>query len=192
LRKALTLQPVTQLAVRLHQALTAAGQAAPAEHLATQWQAEHPQDAVFRYYLGDAALALDDYATAERRYRSVLDIQPDNALALNNVAWLMTRRGQPGAVALAERANRLLPGRAPLLDTLAGALAAEQQWPRAIETEKDALQRSPSDPNLRFTLAKLFLKAGDRQQARVELERLAKLGDKFAAQREVAELMKSL
>ncbi|MDE2565298.1 MAG: PEP-CTERM system TPR-repeat protein PrsT [Burkholderiales bacterium] len=192
LRQALALQPDSPLAVRLHQALVAAGQAAQADRLAGQWQADHPKDAAFRYYLGDVALARKDYAGAEQRYRSVLDIQPDNALALNNVAWLMTHQGQAGAVVLAERANRLLPGQAALLDTLAGALAAEQQWPRAIETEKDAVQRAPDDPNLRFTLAKLYLKAGDRRQARVELERLAQLGDRFAGQRDVAELMKSL
>jgi thioredoxin-like negative regulator of GroEL len=54
------------------------------------------------------------------------------------------------------------------------------------------MEQNPEDPNLRLTLAKIYLVNGDRTQARAELDTLAKLGDKFGAQDEVARLMATL
>ncbi|MDP1902420.1 MAG: PEP-CTERM system TPR-repeat protein PrsT [Rubrivivax sp.] len=191
LRLALPLGGGTEVAIRLHRALGAAGRKDEAERLISTWKKEHPQDTVFRFYLGDTALAHKDFAAAEAHYRSVTELQPDNALALNNIAWLMTRQQKPGAVAVAERANQLLPGRPALMDTLAWAMAAENQAPQAIELQKKAIAKAPDDASLKLTLAKIYLKAGDRPRARAELESLAKLGDKFPGQSEVVELLKS-
>lgn len=182
----------TETAVALHRTLVSGGQRAEADRLAADWQREQPKDATFRYYLGDMALARKDFAAADAHYRAVLEMQPRNALALNNVAWLMVQQGQRGAVEMADKANALMPDRAPLLDTLATALAAENQLPRAIETQKKAIERNPQDPGLRLNLARIYVKAGDKTQARSELQNLAKLGDKFARQAEVAELLKTL
>ena len=46
-----------------------------------------------------------------------------NALALNNVAWLMAQQKKPGALPLAEKANKLMPDQPALMDTLAYVLA---------------------------------------------------------------------
>jgi Flp pilus assembly protein TadD len=77
--------------------------------LRRSWIAEHPQDAVFPFYLADRALAAKDFATAEARYRKVIELQPNNALALNNVAWLLVQQSKPGAVEFAERPTCCCP-----------------------------------------------------------------------------------
>jgi predicted Zn-dependent protease len=192
LRTALQLGAGSEAAVKLHVALGAAGRKDEAQQFAVSWKKDHPRDAIFRYYLGDTALAHNDLAAAESHYRSVLEAQPDNALAMNNIAWLLTRQNKPGAVAMAEQANRLLPGRTALMDTLAMALALDNQGPRAVELQKKAILQAPEQAALRLTLARIYLKAGSREKARTELETLARLGDKFAAQGEVAELLKQL
>jgi len=179
-------------AIKLHQALMANKQRADADRFAADWQRDYPKDPAFRYYLGDNALAQSDFAGAEAHYRAVVDIQPRNALALNNIAWLMVKRKEPGAVAMAERALALMPGRAQLLDTLASAQAADNQLPKAIETQKQALQASPEDSSLRLNLARLYIQAADKPAARDQLQALAKLGDKFSAQTEVTALLKTL
>jgi putative PEP-CTERM system TPR-repeat lipoprotein len=191
-RAALARAKTSDTAAKLHNALRGAGKQAEADRVAADWLKENPKDAAFRYYQGDAALSQNEYAIAEGHYRAVLEIQPNNALALNNVAWLMVKQGKPGAVAVAERANALLPERAPLMDTLSTALEAENQLPKAVEMQKRAIALSPQDPLLALRLAKLFIKQGDKPRARAELEALAKLGDKFIAQPEVATLLKSL
>lgn len=179
-------------AVRLHQSLLAAGQKPEADRFAADWQRDNPKDPAFRYYLGDVALARNDFAAAEGHYKTVLEVQPTNALAMNNVAWLLVKQNKPGAVAMAEKANELSPGRPQLLDTLATALAADNQLPKALEAQKKAVAAAPKDPGMHLNLAKLYIKAGDKGQARAELQDLSKLGDKFPAQAEVSELMKSV
>ena len=181
-----------EAATRAHGTMLALGQADEAERFAKGWIAEHPQDALFPFYLADRALAARDFALAETRYREVLKLQPNNALALNNVAWLMVQQSKPGAVEYAERANQLLPGRPPLMDTLATALAQAKQLPRALELQKQAVERAPEEGSLRMNLAKLYLQSEQKGLARQELERLEKLGRKYPNQDEVAKLLKSL
>jgi cellulose synthase operon protein C len=182
----------SDLGARVHAVLTAAGKTAEAARMAADWQQANPKDAAFVYYLGDSALSRNDFAAAETQYRAVLALQPENALALNNLAWLMVKQGKPGGVALAEKANQLLPDRAPLLDTLATALEADNQLPKAIETQKRAVGLDPKDASMTLRLAKLYIKAGEKDRARAELMTLSKLGEKFGGQAEVASLLKTL
>jgi cellulose synthase operon protein C len=182
-----------EAATRAHGAMVAAGQVEDAEKFAQRWIAEHPTDALFSFYLADRALAARDYALAESRYREVVRMQPNNALALNNVAWLMVQQNKPGAIEYAERANRLLPGRPPLMDTLASVLAQEKQLPRALEVQKKAVDRAPEEGGLRMNLAKLYLQSEQKAMARQELEKLEKMGrSRYANQDEVTRLLKSL
>jgi putative PEP-CTERM system TPR-repeat lipoprotein len=182
----------TELATRLHVALNAGKQEAEAARLAADWQRQHPGDAGFRFYLGDLALAQKDLAAAEGHYREVLKLQPENALALNNVAWLMATAKKPGAVAMAEKAVALLPDRPVIMDTLALALAAEGQKAKAVDIMRQAVRLEEKNPQLRFNLAKLLVDAGDKAGAKTELETLAKLGEKFPRHGEVTAMLKAL
>lgn len=182
----------TELTIKLHVALVNSGKRAEADRLAADWQKANAKDAAFIYYLGDFALQRKEMAEAEAHYRQVTELQPRNALAYNNIAWLMATAGKPGAVAMAEKANALLPERAPLLDTLATALAADNQLKKAVEVQRRAMARNPDDPSLRLNLAKHLLKAGEKDEARFELETLQRLGPKFGGQAEVSTLLKSV
>ena len=192
LRTALQLAPSSDAAIKLHAALGAAKRDAEASRLAASWIKEHPRDNAFRMYQGDTALARKDFDAAESRYREVLEIQPNNALALNNVAWLMARQKRSGALPLAEKANAVLPNQPLLMDTLAYVLALEKQPQRAIELQKKAMALAPQNNGLRLTLARIYLENGDKASAKTELETLAKLGDKFGAQDEVKRLLATL
>ena len=158
-----------------------------------EWQAGvNPRDTLFLFYLGDLALAQQQFAEAEQRYQQVLAISPAHALALNNVAWLMLQQRKPGAGAYAERAVRAAPNRPALMDTLALAHAADGQPAKAIEVQRRALAMQPDDPLLRLNLARFYAQAGEKRAAKAELDRLAALGDRFAKQDEVATLTKGL
>ena len=142
-------------------------------------------------YLGDKAMASGQLPEAELLYRQVLDKQPQQVLALNNLAYVLATQKKPGAVAIAEQALKLAPKSAPVMDTLALALAAEQQLPRAVDVQKQAVAAAPEAYNFRLQLARLMLQAGDKATARSELSTLAALGNKFPRQAEVAALIKS-
>ena len=182
----------TELASKLHSALTMARKDAEAEALGTRWIKEHPTDLAFRSYLGDRAITQRDWATAEGHYKAILQAQPENAIALNNVAWVSHKLGKPDAIAIAEKANTVAPGQPAFMDTLASILSDSGRLDQALELEKKALAISPDYHIARLNLAKIYLKSGDKVRAKAELDQLSKLGGKFAEQAEVARLLQSL
>ena len=168
------------------------GRTADADRFAAEWEKSFPRDAAFQTHLGATAIGSKDLVAAEARYRKVTALRPDDPLALNNLAWVLVAQGKPGALLLAQRAVELQPASAAMMDTLALALAADNQLPKAIEWQRKAVAKAPEAPNFRLGLARLLVKAGDKPGARAELDTLAKLGGKFAGQAEVATLLKAL
>lgn len=179
-------------AVRTYDLHEASGASASAEQFAADWLKRHPKDAHFMERLGTGALRKRNYIVAESHFSAAMAVQPNSAATLNNLAWLMAERGAPGAVAMAERALAAAPGSAPVLDTLAKALASEGQMPRAIEVQRQAIAKAPERPVYRLSLAKLYVKAGNKDAARSELTALAAKGAAFPGQAEVAALQKEV
>ncbi|MDE2567135.1 MAG: tetratricopeptide repeat protein, partial [Burkholderiales bacterium] len=192
LKTALERQPSTAVAKRLQALYVLAGKPADAEQFAAAWMRDHPRDGEFLFHLGSMAMDRKDYATAESRYRQALALMPQNAVLMNNIAWLMSQRKEPGALPLAEKANQLLPDQPGLQDTLATVLAADGKPDQALVWQKKAVAAAPDVPGYRLNLARLLIATGDRAQAKAELEKLAALGGRFADQAEVSKLMQTL
>jgi putative PEP-CTERM system TPR-repeat lipoprotein len=192
-RAALKVEPTnTGAAVRLHKTLAASGKRAEAQAFAAARLKEYPADELFEYQVAEEALGRGDFADAEQRLLAMVGRYPRQVLVLNNLAAAMVALGKPGAVPYAERAVSEKPGNAALLDTLASALAAENQVPRALEVQKRAVAAAPDDDSLRLNLARIALKAQDKTLAKAELDKLAARGRQFPQQGEVARLMKLL
>ncbi|MCB8747406.1 PEP-CTERM system TPR-repeat protein PrsT [Rhodoferax sp. U2-2l] len=181
-----------ELAVKLHSVLAAAGKTAEAEKFSAKWQATQPKDAIFLLYLGDGAIARKDYAGAEKLYSRVTQLQPNNAVAFNNLAWVTARLNKDGSIALAEKANALAPNQPAFMDTLAVLLSDKGDYAKALELQTKVVSLQPNNPVFKLNLAKIHIKGGKKDLARVQLDELAKLGDKFGEQKEVAELLKGL
>jgi putative PEP-CTERM system TPR-repeat lipoprotein len=178
--------------IGIYGALMNSGKNVEADAFAGAWQKAHPGDADFLNHVGGLDVLRKNYAAAEVRFKAALAIDPKNVLALNNLAWLLAERGDKSAVALAERALAMAPGEAPVLDTLAKTLAVAGNVERAIAAERDAVAKMPERPSYRLNLAKLYLQAGDKAKAKVELGVLRELGAKFSDSQEVARLLKSV
>jgi cellulose synthase operon protein C len=182
----------SEIAVKLHSAMLAAAKAPEADKFSASWLKDHPKDVVYQFYLGDLSIARKDYAGAEKHYASVAKLQPTNAIALNNLAWVTGRQNKPGAVAIAEAALKLAPNQPAFMDTLAGLLSDTNDYDKALEWQKKAIAAQPQNNLFKFNLAKIYVKGGKKDLAKTELEALAKLGDKFQGQAEVASLLKTL
>ncbi|MBX3603571.1 MAG: PEP-CTERM system TPR-repeat protein PrsT [Rubrivivax sp.] len=182
----------TDLAVNLHATQVAAGRATDAEQFAAGWMRARPRDVRFLVYLGDVALQRNELVTAEQRYRAAVQAQPDNAIALNNLAWVLHLQRKPGGLPHAERAHQLAPAQPAFMDTLATLLSGSGEHQRAIALQSQALRVRPGDPALRLNLARVYLAAGDKGKAKTELEQLARMGDRHPAQDEVQRLLKTL
>lgn len=191
-RTGLKLVPSTELAIRLHKTLLTAQNPGEADKFANDWTKTHPKDLGFRLHLGDVATARKDYPAAIQQYRSVVDQQPDNAFALNNLAWAAGQMKSPKAIEYAEKANKLAPNQPAFMDTLAMLLADKGDTAGAVTLLHKALDIAPQAASIRLNLARILISTGKKDEARSELETLAKLGDKFPEQDEVARLQKSL
>jgi len=172
--------------------LVSAGRMAEAEKFAADWLKDHPTDAAFDFFVSSEQMRRGEYAKSEARLQRILAAYPDNALALNNMAWILIQTGKPGALPLAQRAVAVLPEDPNSLDTLALALAADKQYAKAIEIQRHAMGIAPENYSLRLTLAKVGIQAGDKAMARKELLALQELGAKFDSQVEVKKLLEGL
>ncbi len=192
LRKALDKAAPGTAPVKLYQALARSDKPAEAELFSTQWLKTHPGDTALLFTMGDTAQSKGDLLSAQKHYERVLALQANHPLALNNLAMLMIQQNKPGALPLAQRAAAAKPNEPAVLDTLALAQAAEGQADEAVKTQRQALALAPESPDLRLALARLLIQAGERAQAKTELDKLARLESRFAHQDEVARLQKTL
>lgn len=180
------------LAIKLHGSLVASGNVAEADKTAVAWLKDHPKDIPFRMYLGDRASGQKNFAQAVSHYQVALELQSNNALILNNLAWASGQMKSSKALEYAEKANQLAPNQPAFMDTLAMLLADKGETGKAIELLRKALTAAPQASAIQLNLAKVLIASGKKDEARKELEALAKIGDKFQNQSEVNQLLKSL
>lgn len=181
-----------EIARQLYRVLATSGRGREADAFAEGWIKGNPDDAAMHFELSSTALARRNLQVAEKHLRLSIALRADHPVALNNLAWVLTSLGKPGALPLAQRAVELLPNEPSMLDTLATALAADKQLPEALRVQKRAVEIAPGNPGLRLNLAKLALQADDKALARLELDRLASLGTRVPFHEEVARLRKTL
>lgn len=180
------------LAVRLHSTLMAQGKAPEAERFAADWTKSQPKDVLMPLQLAQIAMAQKNYVAAEKIYLGVIQVQPENAIAYNNLAWVAAQQNKDTAIGYAEKANTLVPNQPAFMDTLATLLADKQEYKKAIDLQTKVLGLQADNPVFKLNMAKIYAKAGDKDLARKQLDELAKLGDKFSGQAEVSKLRATL
>ncbi|MCY1549474.1 putative PEP-CTERM system TPR-repeat lipoprotein [compost metagenome] len=122
----------------------------------------------------------------------MVELQPKNGLALNNLAWVAGKLGRVDAVSIAERAVATAPNQPAFLDTLAMLLSEKGEHAKALDIQKKVVAAQPNSPAFKLNLAKIHVAAGDKATARVLLDELEAMGAKFGGQNEVAAVKKSL
>lgn len=169
-RKAFDLQPTPQGLIKLHAVQKLGGKPAEATKTVAEWLKSQPKDVVVRNYLAEGALAEGRLNDAEKIYREMDTIRPDNPMVINNLAWLAGKRGDAGAIALAERALSLAPGNPAVLDTLGVLQVAGGQGEEGLANLRKAVEIAPDKPGLRTNLAKAYAQLGRKDEARKELD----------------------
>jgi len=192
LRKAVALRDPGDAPPRLFAMLLAAKKRDEALAFETQWLAAHPQDVPFAAATADVLLARGELEPALSRYEALLKRSPDAVAVINNVAWLRSRTGKPGARELAERGLKISPDYAALRDTYSTVLANEKAFDKALSLQRQLVSDQPEQAAYRLNLAQILIQSGDKTGGKTELENLAKLGNKFPQQAQVQALLKTL
>lgn len=177
---------------RAYQAYSQAGQAAEGEAQYAQWLKSHPGDARVRHMLAATLLAGKRLTEAAEHYRVLIQAQPRDLMALNNLAWILGELKDPTALATAERAYKLNPDNPATLDTLGWILVNGGQAKRGVDLLAKAVAKAPGAMEIHWHLAAGLARAGDRTRARQELEKLLEKGKTFPQEAEARKLLDSL
>ena len=109
---------------------------------------------------------------ARGAYEDVLRIDPENTQALNNLAYIKADEGVDldQALGYAQRALRHAPNDAGISDTLGLIYIRKKLTGQAVQVLRDLVNREPSNPSFHMHLAMALFDAGEKQQAKKELE----------------------
>ena len=114
---------------------------------------------------------------AKRRYLELLNIEPQAAVAANNLAWIYAEEKQnlDEALVLAQRAVDQMVDYPEAWDTLGWVYYRKQLPILAIEPFEKALAKDPNNATFHYHLGLALAGSGDRTKSRVAFERALKL-----------------
>ena len=180
--------PSDQLVHKLLHYHLMAGNEESALGVLRHWLSEHPEDITVRSLLAITLHSSGRQEQAVDEYLKLLEYDPDNITTLNNLAWLYQEQGNPDAVQYADRAYELAPERPEVIDTLGWLLVQNGEITRGLVLLQEAVTKAPHVPEIRYHMAVALMKAGRREEARKELDRLLRTGKKFPERDEAAAL----
>ena len=120
------------LAVGVYSSLVGGGKGTEAEAFAREWAARNPKETMLTMHRADRALRAQEYRVAAAHYQAVVAVEPNHVIALNNLAWIGSQQGNPRAIDYAERALRLAPLNASVLDTYGVLLLQKGEAAKAL------------------------------------------------------------
>ena len=188
-RKAHALEPSSSTLLRLMTNQTRSDPQGAAQ-LAEQWLKTHPRDLEVRRALADGQARAGKLSEARAAYEALLQAQPQDAEALNNLANVLLLQQDPGASPVAERALAAKPGAPHILGTAGWAAYKAGQPDRALLLLRDARLRDPANRDTRYFLGAVLAGAGRADEAREEL-RSALAQDRNFANAQAAETLLS-
>jgi tetratricopeptide (TPR) repeat protein len=135
--------------------------------------AKSPGDSVTLTFLGDAYAASGDQRKALDTYRSAVIADSHNAVAANNLAWVLSEqpKGLDEALKFAQTATRLDPNYADAVDTLGWVQFQRGNYADAVATLTKAGKLAPTRTDIAAHLGQAYLKAGSKTRALAELKR---------------------
>ena len=147
-----------------------------AEELLETWlagQQDEPVSSATLHFLAELRRTKDTKG-ANAIYEQLVRHNPDDAVALNNLAWNLRETSPQRALTLAERASDAAPGSPDIRHTLAMTLAANSRVSEAItHLERLTSEQGRLRPDFQLSLARLYVRAERFADARRLLERIA-------------------
>ncbi len=184
-------QPRPDLVLRAANALNAANRSADASRLLSEWLAASPDDMNARMALISNDLAGRRYVEAEKQLEAVMEKQPNNAIALNNLAWLYHQKNDSRARSMAQKAWLLAPT-AHISDTLGWILTTQGEAVLALPLLRQAARELPGEATIQYHLAVALSEAGIRDEAVTILRPLIAGSATFDEREEAGRLLERL
>lgn len=189
--RAFDLQQNGALLIQLHGALIKNNRSAEAHARMDEWFRKRPDDIPTRLYYASSMVVAKDYQAAIGHLHAVLKRDPDNVIALNDLAWAYQRLNRKEALHHAERAHKLAPNSPAIMDTLGWIHLETGNIARARPLLQKASALAPGAAEIRYHYGMALAKSGDKAGARRELERALAAKD-FSGRAEARALLATL
>lgn len=171
--------PSTTTLITMANYQEAAGTPEAARNSYGEWLKEHPDDAAVNMAYANSLQIVERFADAEVQYVAALKVEPNNPIALNNLAWINREKNPARALEYARNASELAPKSPDILDTLAVVEYFNEDYERAQRSIERALKASPTNPSLLYHSAMIAAAQGDKAAARATLDKLLATGTNF-------------
>ena len=197
--KAYTTRPSRNVALKL--ARLAPQQGADAEKIIRRWLQQSPDDLPARLVLAQRLQQESRDSDAIVEYEVVVGARPDDALALNNLAWLYFKSSAKGAreraLELSKRSYELSPNSPQIADTYGWILLRSGNVDQGKEVlalaDTRARNQGLSDArDITYHYAAALSESGDRAGARLRLEGILDDETPFYSREDAQRLLDSL
>lgn len=169
------------LALRLYRARWSADDRTRALDDLAAWVEGNADDRAARLVLAGGLLNTKRYDESMALYEALLDEVPDNAVILNNLAWLYQQKGDPRAVEMAERAHEVAPESPRIMDTLGWILVQSDDAARGVGLLEQARDKLPLEPDVLYHYAVGLHRVGRSDEAAKYLRNLVNFYGDFAS-----------
>jgi len=130
------------------------------------WQQHHPDDVLAHKQYAILLLRFGDLANAKIQYEQLVRSQPTDALALNNLSWLVLKDDPKRALELAVQAVKQEPTSPDYLDTLGCMQMNRSDFKGALDSLNRAHRLRLGDPEISYHLVLALDANGARVQAK--------------------------
>lgn len=152
----------------------------------------HPGSLKHRFMLANLYQQQNQNQQAIEHYEITRQAQPDNAIVLNNLAWLYWLDKDPRGLEYARRASELAPDNTDILDTLGWITLHEGDPEQALTILKNAASKAVFNPEIRYHHAVAMKENGHKEQARTELKRIIRDFSSFPSRKQAQALLSSI
>jgi len=141
----------------------------------------NPREIAFYLLAGSIYQSKQDWDHAKQQYQKVLEIQPENPYASNNLAYVMLQQGGNLDIAfqMAQTARKNLPDSPNAADTLGWAFYQKHVYTSAINLFKEAVKKEPDNALYNYHLGLAYAKTGQAGLAKQQLDRVVKIKPNF-------------
>jgi len=131
-----------------------------------------PKDPLLQSMYANLLLAVDP-TKASKTFTTLIDADPENFMALNNLAYLYAEQGKPDdALKYVEKALKLEPNHPDALDTMGRVLLLKGQTTEALPYLEQSLKIRPEHPDVSLNYAEALIANGDKAKAKAILSRV--------------------
>jgi Tfp pilus assembly protein PilF len=127
-------------------------------------------------------------------YEQILRLQPDNGIALNNLAFMLADNGSDldQALTMAQKAKQQSPNNGDISDTLGWIYIKKNLPDSAIAIFRDLVKDQPERATYRYHFAMALYQKGDRASAKRECEAALKSKPSKDEEAKIRDLMAKL